>query len=96
MLEYVLVGIPPLFIIVLVDAIGCVSVDGRSGTVGKLVVAAGAFSTAVGVDDAIDAGAGGIGANEDVVVLETTPARSHGFGGEGILVVVGSGMWRAG
>lgn len=80
------------------EAMGCVIEVGLAGIAGAappppavVVAIDDEFSTAVGEDEATEAGEAGTGAGIEVDVLllfETTaPARSHGFGGEGIVMV---------
>ena len=76
----------------LVDANGWVSDAGRAGTAGVPPVL---FSTAVDDDEMDDAGAGGAGTVNELFVplFATTPARSQGFGGDGIDVVGSRFRW---
>jgi len=78
-----------------IEAIGCeieVGLAGMAGAAPAVLVVVEGLSTAVTEDDATEAGAAGIDA-EVLLLLETTaPARSQGFGGDGMWWS-GLGLW---
>lgn len=87
---------PPSIVEPEAEAIGCVIEVGLAGIAGAappapapvmVMVVDDGFSTAVTEDDAMEAGAAGIDVDVLLLFEMTAPARSHGFGGEGMMVV---------